>query len=472
MSQVFIPRVYQAEMRDFMLDHPRCGVFAPMGSGKTASTLLVLDALRFFDELPALIIAPLAVAKSVWTDEAAKWDCFKDLRISRVVGEPSERKAALKKDADIYVINFENVQWLVDNLDGWPFSTVVVDESSKLRSTRASVQKAKKGGVFLRQGGSKRGSALAKASFAKTKRWINLTGTPSPNGVIDLWGQMWFLDYGKRLERTFARFTEKYFKLGFDGYSHVPLDGTFDTVKGIIHDVCLSIDMKKHLNIKEPVVTEVKAKLPDEAKRVYRRMEKEFFAQLKNHEIEAANAAVKSGKLQQLANGAAYTDDQGNWELLHDAKIEALDRVIEEACGAPVLVIYHFKSDLERLKKAFPKGETFDKSEKMIGRWNEGKIPVMFLNAASAGHGISLQHGGNIIAFFSLTWSCENHDQVIERLGPARQAQSGYDRPVYIYYILADNTIDEDILVRLRERCSMQEALRKAMERREKENAY
>ena len=431
---------------------------------------MVLDALRYFGELPALIIAPLAVAKSVWTDEAAKWDCFKGLRISRVVGEAEERKAALRRDADIYIVNFENVQWLVDNLEGWPFPTVVVDESSKLRSTRASVQKAKKGGVFLRQGGSKRGSALAKASFAKTKRWINLTGTPSPNGVIDLWGQMWFLDYGKRLERTFAKYTEKYFKLDFDGYSQVPIEGTFDTVQGLIRDVCLSIDMKKHLDIKEPVITEVKARLPDEAKRIYRRMEKEFFAQLKNHEIEAANAAVKSGKLQQLANGAAYTNEDGDWELVHDAKIEALDRVIEEACGAPVLVIYHFKSDLARLTKAYPKGVTFDKSEKMIAKWNKGEIPIMFLNAASAGHGISLQHGGNIICFFSLTWSCENHDQVIERLGPARQAQSGYDRLVYIYYILAENTIDGDILTRLRERCSVQDALRRAMERRDNES--
>jgi len=297
-----------------------------------------------------------------------------------------------------------------------------------------------------------------------------LTGTPAPNGLKDLWGPMWFVDGGQRLGKSFSAFSQRWFRKSFDGFGMEPLQNAQNDIQTAISDVCLSLDAKDYFNLSEPIRNRIVVDLPYKARQMYRDMEKKMFLELEGHlgptEIEALNAASKTQKCLQLAAGAIYTDDQRNWQEVHDAKIQALDDIIEEANGAPVLVVYNFRHDLARLTAAFPRGRALDSNPQTIRDWNAGKIPVMFIHPASAGHGLSLQDGGNIICFFSVNWNLEEHSQAIERIGPTRQAQSGYDRPVFIHYILANDTIDFDVLERLESKKTVQEILMQAMKRR------
>lgn len=460
MSQEFTPRLYQNDIIEFELDTPRCAVYAGMGLGKTVSTLTALDILELTEPGPALVLAPLRVAQSTWPDEARKWNHLRNVEVSAIVGTLDERRAALRKPATIYTTNYEQVPWLVEHFgDKWPFRKVVADESTKLKSFR------------LRQG-SVRARALAKVAHCKVDRFIELTGTPSPNGLADLWGQAWFLDAGVRLGRSFEAFKARWFQsiqVGSDRHAVRldPLPFAQEQIEDRLRDLCLSLDARDYFDIAEPIVNTIRVELPAKARQLYRDMEREMFLSLESGtEVEAFNAASKTMKCLQLANGAIYTDEAGTFTEIHDAKLQALEEIVEEAAGMPVLVAYHFKSDLVRLQRAFPRGRPLDSDPQTIRDWNAGRIPLLFAHPASAGHGLNLQDGGNILAFFGHNWNLEEFQQIIERIGPTRQAQAGHKRPVFIHHIVAADTVDELVMARRESKREVQDLLLEAMKRR------
>jgi len=437
-----------------------------MGLGKTVSTLTMIDGLILAGEsAPTLILAPLRVAKTTWPEEARKWEHLRDISVVPIVGSEQERRLALKLDAPVYTTNYENIVWLTEHFgDRWPFRNIVADESTKLKSFR------------LRQGG-KRAQALGRIAHTKVKRFTGLTGTPAPNGLGDLWGQAWFADAGRRLGRTHDAFKQRWFRPSPDGHGSVPLPGAQEEIEAALRDICLTVDAKDWFDLKEPIVSNICFDLPVKARRMYQDMEKDLFMQLDEHDIEAFNAAAKTQKLLQVASGAVYLDPQAEsdqdkrskeWKEVHDSKIQILEDIVEEAAGMPVLVAYHFKSDLTRLLRAFPSGRALDADPATIADWNAGKIPVLFAHPASAGHGLNLQDGGNILVYFSHDWNLENRQQILERVGPVRQLQSGHDRPTFIYNIIARDTMDEVVLERVETKASVQELFLKAMKRRTK----
>jgi SNF2 family DNA or RNA helicase len=434
----YVPKEYQGVITDHIISTPRCNVWASMGSGKSAA---VLSALVKLNTWPVLVVAPLRVAKTTWPDEVSKWDEFKHLKVVPILGTASERYDARHRQAHIYTINYENIPWLVEQYLGkWPYKVVVADESTKLKGLRL-------------RGGSKRAHELARVAFL-SPRFINLTGTPSPNGIEDLWGQSWFLDRGARLGKSFTAFSDRWFKQHYSGFGIIPHNHSQSEVEEKLKDITISVNAKDYFDIKEPIVRKVFVTLPENVQKMYRRMQNEMFMQLKKEDVTAFNAAARTQKLLQLTSGAAYIGENAEkYEEVHDEKLKALESVIEEAAGMPVLVAYNFRSDLERLRKYFPKGRVLDANPRTIKDWNEGRVQLLFAHPASAGHGISLQHGGNIIVFA----------QIIERIGPTRQAQSGYDRPVFVYHIVASGTIDETVLERLSSKREIQDLLLEKM---------
>lgn len=465
MRTKFKAREYQDIAIEFIMDTKRCGVWAEMGLGKTVAALTATNNMHMLGEsTPTLIIAPLRVAKSVWTEEARKWDHLEGTSVMPILGSEAERRQSLRYDAQYYTVNYENIPWLVEYLgDRWMFRTVIADESTKLKG-------------FRTRQGTERAKMLARVIHTKVKRYIGLTGTPAPNGLLDLWGQAWMIDRGHRLGLSYSGFRDRWFNSNYNGYGHTPRENAEREIYAALADVCLSLRAKDWFDLADPIVTDIKVDLPSKARTLYDKMEREFYIELEGKGVEAFNAAVLSGKLLQIANGAAYVhpeayqDEQPNakeWRLVHDAKLEALEDVIEEAAGMPVLVAYNFRSDLARLKKAFPKGETLDAPD-AINRWNKGKIPVMFAHPASAGHGLNLQYGGNILCYFGHTWNLEHKMQMLERIGPVRQMQAGLDRPVFVYNIIARDTIDEIVMKRMEGKKDVQELLLEAMKRRKK----
>lgn len=459
-AKEFTPRLYQNAIIEHILDTPRCGVFSGMGTGKTSATLTALDLLEVFEPGPALVIAPLLVASQTWPDEVKKWKHLQHFKVVPIVGTPEQRVRALRTKADVYTINYENIPWLVGFLGtNWFFSKVVADESTKLKGYRVSQ-------------GSVRARALGKVAHTRVKRFIELTGTPAPNGIKDLWGQSWFLDRGERLGTSFTAFANRWFQTVSVGEDRnavqlVPFPHSQNEIHGKLKDICISIEAKDYFDIKEPIMTTLEVELSAKAQKIYNNMEKEMFIELSNSvEVEAFNAASKTMKCLQIASGAIYTDDNGTYETVHDQKIKALESVIEEASGMPVLVSYHFKSDLDRLLKAFPQGRHLNKDPQIIRDWNDGKIPVLFAHPASAGHGLNLQDGGNILVFFSHWWDLEQYQQITERIGPTRQAQAGHDRPVFIYHIVAKGTMDEIVMERRESKREVQDLLMEAMKRK------
>lgn len=454
-TEIYIPKLEQQKITNFILNHKRCGIFAAMGTGKTVAALTALDILNLagYDVFPIIIIAPLRVAQSVWPDEVNKWGHLKHLKMSTIVGTEKERFKALEEGSDVYTINYENINWLVTKLKGkWPFKTIVSDEFSKLKGFRLTQ-------------GTMRARALAQVAF-KSDRFIGLTGTPAANGIQSLWGSSWFLDAGVRLGRSFNAFSQRWFTKTWDGWGLDPLPHAQKEIEEKLSDICISIKLP---GLEEPIKNKIEVTLPDKVKKQYKQMEKEMFLELEGHDITAVHAAAKTMKLLQLTAGSMYVgEDNKETVEVHDEKIKALGEVIEEANGMSVLVAYHFRSDLARLITAFPTGRHLDKNPQTIKDWNAGKIPVLFAHPASAGHGLSLQHGGNILCFFSLNWNLEEHMQIIERIGPARQKQSGYDRPVYIHYLIAKGTVDEMVYKRLESKREVQDILLEALkERRE-----
>jgi SNF2 family DNA or RNA helicase len=441
-------------MLDHIAEHQRCAVFAAMGSGKTGATLHALQGIGLLDEGPALILAPKRVAVGTWPAEAEKWDTFGE-EVVPITGTQTERFQAMARRSLFYSTNYEQLPWLVKHHGrNWPYKTVIADESTRLK------------GMRLRQGGQ-RTAALAKVQ-PMVQRFVELTGTPAPNGLKDLWGQLWFLDKGARLGRTFDSFTQRWFQRSWDGFGIEPLPFAQEQIQNLIRDICITIDPTDYgLTIDKPIETEIIVDLPDKARDLYRQMEKAMFIELAHeagvHEIEAVSAAARTSKLLQLANGFVYGEDRRPHDV-HSAKLEALESIVEEANGMPLLVAYQFKEDLAAIKRAFPKARGID--EITLKEWDEGRVPMLVVHPESAGHGLNLQLGSNILVDYSSGWNLEHDDQVIERIGPMRQFQSGLKRPVYRYRIMARNTVDEMVKERRSSKRSVQDILLAAMKRK------
>lgn len=455
-ARPFTPRDYQHLIIDHILQNPRCSVWAGMGMGKTSSTLTAIDALQMVDDSPVLVLAPTRVANTTWPEETAKWAHTEHMTVTAVTGPLRDRVQAVNGRADVHAVNYENLPWLVEHWgDRWPYRSVVADESTRLKSFR------------LRQGG-KRSQALAQVAHTKVKRFVNLTGTPAPNGLQDLWGQQWFVDKGARLGRTYEGFKQRWFQAHPSGFGLLALPHAQKEIQELLADVCLTIEAKDWFDIRQPLVNNIYVDLPARARKDYEDMEKLMFSELASgHTVEAFNAASRTIKCLQMASGAVYVNG-GNteWQDVHDQKLLALEEIVEESGGTPVLVAYHFKSDLARLLKHFPKGRALDKSPKTIADWNKGKIPILFAHPQSAGHGLNLQDGGNILVFFSHWWNLEERQQIIERIGPTRQLQAGHNREVWIHNIIARKTVDELVIERVETKRETQDILLDAMRRR------
>lgn len=473
-------RPYQRHMIEHMLSTPKCGVWSFMGSGKTAATLTAIDTLMLCSLInkPTLVVAPLRVAAQVWPAEAQEWEHLQHLRVSPIVGSQLNRIAALDRDADIYTVNYENFMWLSKHCGNqWPFGMVVLDEATKVKSLRASIRKNDNGKEWVQgQGGQRAKEILRTLHRFRTPRLVQLSGTPAPNGLKDLWGQVFLLDYGKRLGRVFDAFKDRWFEMSFDGWGMVPRDFASAEIYAALKDICMSLKAEDWFDLSKPIERVINVTLPHDAREKYKKMEKELFVEIKGHQIEAWNAATKTQKLLQFASGVAYTghaDDPGarEWIDVHSAKLDALEEIVEEWAGQPILVAYQFKADVKRIMAKYKNARLLDHNPKTIKDWNDGKIPMLIAHPASAGHGLNLQRGSNVLVYYGSGWNYEEDDQIAERIGPVRQAQAGLNRLVYIYRIVAANTIEEEVLESRAMKCSVQEALMNAMRRRVQNDA-
>lgn len=442
---------YQKAAVNHIIDHPAAGLFLDMGLGKTVSTLTAINRLMnvYMEVTKVLVIAPKRVAEDTWTTECGKWDHLKGLRISRVLGTEKKRKAALKEDADIYVINRENVVWLVAQLKGWwPFDMIVIDELSSFKSNTAA-----------------RFKALRKVR-PMSARVVGLTGTPAPNGLIDLWPQMYLLDMGERLEKTITAYRSKYFKPGRTNgqvvFDYKLNSGSEESIYSRISDICISMKARDYLDLPDLIEIPVEVSMSDRQMQQYEKFEEEQVLKLQDEgDISAVNAAALSNKLLQYANGAVYDADRNIHEL-HEAKLDALEEIVEAANGSPVLVFYSFRHDVARIMKrlkAYRPKEIGGQED--IQAWNEGRIPVMLAHPASAGHGLNLQQGGHIMVWFGLPWSLELYQQANARLH--RQGQS---QPVRSYAIMTKGTMDADVKKALSGKTDRQDALMEAVKAR------
>lgn len=475
----FTPRPYQRIIGDFIADHPRCNVFAGMGMGKTTSTIAAFDTLRLFGEAKRLlVIAPKRVARGTWPAEIQKWrESFGHLKIAAAIGTQEQRIAALKSGADIVTINYDNLEWLVEIVgEHWPWDMVASDESTRLKGLRISLQTSKAGKDFTKGQGATRAKALSQVAFRKVRRWVNLTGSPAPNGVVDLWGQMWFVDGGQRLGTSFTAFENRWFRSrpNADGYRQIePLPFAQAQIQAAIRDVCITVDPRDWFDIKDPIESVIKVPLPPKARRAYEQMEREFFAEVDNNPVTALNSGGKWGKCLQIGNGRVIYDTENKLVAeVHDEKLEALKSVVSEANGESILVSYQYKADYDAIRKAFPRAKGLDDGPNIEAEWNAGRIPMLVVHPQSAGHGLNLQDGGRILCDYSTGINLEYDEQVIERVGPMRQIQSGHDRAVYRYRLVAEDTVEEHVNIpRIRTKASVQELVKDAMKRRDWRNA-
>ena len=455
----FTPRAYQALAQDFLAANPRCSLWARMGMGKTPMTLTLLNTqYRYLGHTaPTLILGPLRVARDVWSDEVNKWEHLAGLEVSPIIGSASERMSALKRDVPIYTINYENLPWLREALgDRWPFETVVADEARRLKG-------------FRTRQGSSRAAALRDVAHTKVNQWINLTGAPAPNGLVDLWGQQWFVDKGARLGATFTAFQNRWFNtimLEGKGQKLIPTPWAAEQIHGLLSDCSLTLDPKDWFDLKEPVMVTVPVTLPPKARAIYDQMEQEAVAEIRNvGHVRAMSAGSKSGKCLQLASGAVYTDpeDPNAWTSVHDEKLTALDSILSEANGAPVIVVYHWRHDLYKLQKAYPQGVELATTEG-LAKFKRGEAEIGFANAASIGHGVDgLQNVCSTMVYFSAWWDLDTYDQMLERIGPMRQHQAGKNVAVMVYNIVASDTMDEVVIEARSKKTTVQEALLRYM---------
>jgi hypothetical protein len=417
---------YQKRAVSFIQDKQRCGLFLDMGLGKTTSALTAVSDLRdSFSIYKVLIIAPLRVANSVWAQEAQKWEHLKHLTVSVCTGSEKRRLGALQTDADIYVINRENVEWLVNHMGkNWPFDMLIIDESSSFKNSS-----------------TKRFKALRKI-LPFTEYLVLLTGTPSPNSLLDLWSQMYLIDFGQSLGRTMTAYKQRFFEQDYMGYKFTPREGAADRIHNLISPSVIHMSAEDYLELPKRIDLIERVDMPPTALETYRNFETTLLAELEDgEEVEAMSAAVLANKLLQFANGGLYTDENGSWSEIHATKLDALEEIIEDNPNENLLVAYNYRFDLERLQKKFPSAVVLDKKQETIDRWNRGEIKMMLAHPASAGHGLNLQGGGSLIVWFGLTWSLEYYQQFNARLH--RQGQT---KPVRILHIVAKKTIDERVL--------------------------
>ncbi len=442
----YSPHEYQRYAAEYIKAHPAAAVFLACGLGKTSITLTAVNDLMFdsFEIHRALVVAPIRVASFSWPAEIEKWDHLKGIKYSVAVGTAAERLAALKRQADIYLINRENVQWLITE-SGIPFDfdMVVVDELSSFKNHQ-----------------TKRFKALMKVR-PKVKRIVGLTGTPSSNGLMDLWAEFRLLDMGERLGRFIGQYRTTFFRPdkqnGQVVFSYKPLPGAEKQIYGKISDITISMKSTDHLQMPELVDSRYTVYLSETEREKYEELKKDLVLQLADGEITAANAASLSGKLSQMADGAIYTD-AGDVIAIHEKKLDALEDIIEAAYGRPVLVAYWFRHDMERITERLQKLKIpyarLD-TDGSIRKWNAGEIPVALIHPASAGHGLNLQGGGNTLVWFGLTWSLELYQQTVARLW--RQGQKS--ETVVVQHIITKGTIDEQIMKALSEKDTTQAAL-------------
>lgn len=457
---IYRPEPYQVYAERHIHKFPGTGLFMEMGLGKTVVTLTAID--KILKTQPGykkvLVVAPLKVARDTWSDEIEKWDHLQYLTISKILGVERERINAIQTKANIYTINCENIPWLVSNYQSnWPFDYVVVDESSKFKSPK-----------------SRRFKAL-RMVLPKIKKITILTGTPRPNGLLDLWSQLYLIDKGERLGRTLSEYRNKYFKpdkmQGHIVYSYKIKKESEDSLLGEdiyaqeiykkIGDICISMRTKDYRTLPDKIIRTKLISMDQENMEKYNAFEKDLIMEMSDKEITAASAAVLSGKLLQFSNGAIY-DDERNWHSIHDEKLDALEEIIEEAQGAPVLVFYNFKHDYEKIIKRL-KGykPRLLKTTQDMRDWNAGKITVAVAHPKSVGHGLNLQAGGNIIVWFGLQWSLELYDQANARLH-----RLGQEKPVIIYHLLCKDTLDLAVLESLTIKRTGQNAMMKAVKAR------
>lgn len=434
---------YQNRAIDFIKSEKRCGLFLDMGLGKTATTLTaVSDLLDMMAGQRVLVIAPLRVANSVWAQEVNCWGHLQHLRVAVCTGTERSRLSALQRDADIYTINRENVPWLV-KLYGkkWPFDIVIVDESSSFKSPS-----------------SQRFKALRRA-LPFTEYIVLLTGTPSPNGLLDLWAQAFLIDFGQRLGKTYTGYKQRFFESDYMGYSFTPRTGSADTIHRLLADKVISMSAEDYLQVPDRIdLTEV-VDLPAKAMKQYQEFERTLLAELDGgEEVEAISAAVLANKLLQFSNGAMITDDCGNWAELHTVKLDALADIAEQNEGENLLVAYNYKADLARLLKRFPDAFVLDKEQSTIDRWNRGEINMLLAHPASTAHGLNLQAGGSVIVWFGLNWSLELYQQFNGRLH-----RQGQKKPVRIIHIVAGGCIDERVIEALGRKDATQKHLLNAL---------
>lgn len=446
----YVPHEYQRYATEKIIELPACGLFLEMGLGKTVSTLTAIDELinDRFEVSKVLVIAPKRVADDTWTSEASKWDHLRHLIFSKVLGTVAQREAALQVDADIYLVNRENVVWLVERLrKNWPFDMVVVDELSSFKSNQA-----------------KRFKSL-RAVRPLIRRFVGLTGTPAPNGLMDLWPEVYLLDRGERLGKTITGYRDRYFcpgkRNGFTVFTWEPKEGAEEAIHKRISDICISMKAEDYLRLPEQVVNDIRIRLDPAEMVKYRELEREKLMELDGQEITALSAAAVWGKLLQLANGAVYNGDK-TVTALHQKKLDALEDILEASCGHPVLVFYNFRHDYDRLMERFGKlNPRAIQTSADIRDWNAGRIPLMLAQPASMGHGLNIQAGGHIIVWFGLNPSLELYQQANARLH-----RQGQKEAVIVHRLIVDGTVDEDVVKKLETKDECQECLMEAVKAR------
>lgn len=450
----FVPHPYQQHCIDQLIRHPALGLFLDMGLGKTIITLMAINELKYgrFQVRKVLVIAPKKVAEATWQREAEKWDMVQHLRFSAVLGSTQKRIKALCTPADIYIINRENVVWLVEYYkNGWPFDMVVVDESSSFKSHKA-----------------KRFKALA-AIRSHIARIVELTGTPSPNGLADLWSQVFLLDQGQRLGKYYTHYRDRYFDPGRRSrdviYSYDPKEGAEKAIMEKISDICISMRAEDYLQLPDIIYDDIPVALDDKAAAAYNELERQMVLELLEHNavIDVTSAAALSNKLQQLSNGAIY-GSEGQWFEVHDCKIDAFMELVERLNGKSALVFYNFKHDKARLRQVLAKTklrvrmleDPTDEAD-----WNAGKIDILLAHPASCAYGLNLQEGGNHVIWFGLNWSLELYQQANKRLH-----RQGQKEKVIVHHLLCEGTRDDDMIQALAAKDKAQEFVLQSLKAR------
>ena len=440
----FIPHKYQSIALERIYKTPKIGLMLDMGLGKTVITLTAIEDFIYnrFEIGRVLVIAPLRVAEDTWSRESMKWDHLRHLKISKVLGTPQQRRRALAQEADIYIINRENVVWLTNELssvgNAWDFDMVVIDELSSFKSPKAQRFKALKKYITF------------------SKRVIGLTGTPAPNGLIDLWSQIYLLDGGERLGKTITGFRERYFlpdkRNQTTIFSYKPKAESENAIYDKISDICVSMSADDWLDMPERVDSVQHVQLSGKELALYEEFEKEQYLEFRRGAITAATAAALTNKLLQFANGAMYFSD-GNYTVTSNKKLDALAEIVDTAQGQPILCFYSYRHDCERILKRFKNAKKLESAED-IAKWNAGEIPLLLAHPAGAGHGLNLQDGGHIIVWFGLTWSLEQYQQANARLHRQGQKQT-----VVIHHLITDGTMDSKVLDSLQGKKDVQDEL-------------